>query len=89
MAVIETLSVDTLYRVRRTRGDAMLEVFGGSVDVYGSCLNDASAPDNMSVTFEDFTGIDGFYVLPEYLYMKSNSGTPTIKLVGCNAEVVE
>ena len=86
--MMETLNLDTLYRINRVSGDAVLEVIGGDVDVYGSFKEDATAPENMFLTYSRFNGISKLGTIPSYLYVGTSNGVPDVKLYGCNAEVV-
>lgn len=89
------IDVGTLYEVRATgRGTEQIlptvEIIGGTVDVYASQTEPATAPAGMKV-FDNGLGVVGtlgFAYLPAYIYFFQASGTTT-SIILSGIEAVE
>lgn len=87
------LNVDTLYYIKNSgrgveREDSALSVIDGSVNVYGSLQKPVSPPIDMVLDKSNFSGMDSFGFVPNYFYLESNVGTPTITVSSILAEAV-
>lgn len=80
------IQVNTLYQTGNLQQQGLqktlvpcIEVIGGDVDIYGSFVAPiiADAPDGMSLTQAGFTGITGFGVVPNYIYLDNTDGDVT------------
>lgn len=78
------ISPNTLYKVNKKAapngvGEQLvpsLQVKGESVDVYGSQIEEAVYTD-MVLDETAFIGLKPFSLIPNYLYFRENSGTPS------------
>ena len=65
-----------------------IQVIGHSIDIYGSQIKEASAPTGMVLEDIDFMGLRAFSLIPNYIYLKDNSGTPT-KIIVSGLDIEE
>jgi hypothetical protein len=67
-----------------------IEVQGGTVDIYGSQTVPASPPVGMILAPQgsNFSGLDRFGVVPNYIYIASVSGTPVINITGVQLRAI-
>lgn len=91
----QTLSTGVTYAlVDSARGTPTLQpaiqVTGGVVNIYGSLAAPATPPSDMVLARqgENFSGIDVFAHLPNFMYFTTVSGTPEIRIVGAIMEAV-
>ena len=72
-----------------THGAPAIEVIGGVVNVYGSSVKPVSPPLNMvlGANGQNFDGISALGLVPNYLYVSTVSGTPTIRISNFIVEV--
>lgn len=80
-----TITADTLYYAKNSgrgteRQSSILAVSGGTVNIYGSLSKPVSIPGDMILDecVSPFSGIDGFGVVPTYIYIQTVTGTPII-----------
>ena len=90
----ETLSLNTLYRITDARGDKVIEVLGGTVNIYVTMSEPTSSP----IT-DDFNAFDtvestdnksiSYISDPCYMYITQNTGTTTnVRISGIRAEAI-
>jgi hypothetical protein len=89
---METLSLDTLYKVTDGRGDRIIEVIGGTVDIFMTLVEPTSSPItddlNSKVTVAN-TEVKILDATPLYMYIAQSSGTTTsVRVSGIRAEAV-
>lgn len=84
--VVNTLYALTSSGVGSEQGRPSLEVVGTGVSIYGSQALPSSPPAGMALTRQNFTGLDSFGIIPNYIYL---TGTATsIVLTGVSAKVI-
>lgn len=87
-----TLSLDTLYRVYDASGDKMIEIVGGTVDLYYTLVEPTSSPITDDLNSYDTIANNEMKKLdavPAYMYVTQNTGTTTyVRISGIRVEAV-
>lgn len=90
----ETLAADTLYYAKNSgrgpaeRQNSIMEVKGGTVNIYGSMSKPTITPGDLSLWESDFSGIDVFGAVMTYIYIETSTGTPIITVSSIEVQEV-
>lgn len=84
-------AVDQLYYVKNSgrgteREDSIIEVTGGTVNIFGSLRKPTTPTTDMSLDRTAFSGIDTFASVPTWIYFEDDTGTPVVTLSSITIE---
>ena len=86
--------LDTLYYAKNSgkgteREDSVIEVTGGTVNIFGSLHKPTTPTTDMTQDQTGFTGIDVFASVPTWLYFETDTGSPVVTLSSIEIEVAD
>lgn len=85
------VAVDALFYVKNSgrgaeREDSIIEVTGGTVNIWGSLHKPATPLTDMTEDQTAFEGFDIFASVPTWLYFETDTGSPVVTLSSIEVE---